>query len=92
MEQLHLDEACWKLLKGLSDAPKTPQTLSRIYGMPITDTWRRIRFLEGLGLIRVVLTFLDRHGRPLYFYQSRQPLTLVPDEPQAVYFDAAWSE
>ena len=60
--------------------------LARIYGMPISDTWKRIHFLEGLGLVRVVLTFIARDARVLYFYQTGEPVTVIAEDAPSVYF------
>ena len=73
-------------MKGLSTSPKTPQMLARIYGMPISDAWKRIHFLEGLGLIRVVLAFIARDARVLYFYQTGEPVTVIAEDAPSVYF------
>lgn len=90
MEKLQLDDECWRILKGLTHSPKTPQMLARIYGMPIADTWKRIHFLEGLGIVRVVLTFLARDDRILYFYQVEgEPLSVVVEPDPVVYFEPA---
>lgn len=89
-EALRLDDACWKILKGLSQTPKTPQMLSRIYGIPVAETWKRVRFLEGLGLVTVLLTFFSNSGRVLYFYQTAgDNLNVVMEEVPTLYFQAA---
>lgn len=91
MEPIHLDDDCWKILKTLTYAPKTPQIISHVYGMPISDCWKRIRFLEGLGLIRVVLAFFSKTGRVLYFYQTAQDrLDIVYEGTPQVYFQPVW--
>lgn len=87
MEPVHLDEECWKIVRALSEAPKTPQMLARMYGMPIADTWMRIRFLEGLGVIYVVLSFSSRDGRILHFYQCGEPPSVVLDKAPVAYFE-----
>jgi len=64
--------------------------LARIYGMPIADCWNRVRFLEGLGLIRVVLTYVSREGRLLTFYEtSEERIEIVVGETAGVYFEPA---
>ncbi len=85
MEPLHLDDACWVLLKSLADAPKTPQMLARIHNLPTAACWKRVRFLEGLGLIHVALTFLTREGEILYFYQRSNEAIAIDtgEEPRA---------
>jgi len=89
LEPLQLDDRCWRILKALSNTPKTPQMLSRIYGMPIADTWNRIHLLEGLGLVEVVLTFLSRDGRVLFFYQTGGPVSVAVDGTPSAYFEPA---
>lgn len=91
MERLHLDDECWTILKALSYAPKTPQMIARIHGVPVADAWKRIHFLEGLGLVHVVLTFIARDGRILYFYETgRENLAVVSEGASVgVYFDPA---
>ncbi|TLZ50881.1 MAG: hypothetical protein E6K18_06325 [Methanobacteriota archaeon] len=90
MEYIQLDDGCWRILKGVSYSPKTPPMLARIYGMPIADCWNRVRFLEGLGLIRVVLTYVSREGRLLTFYEtSEERIEIVVGETAGVYFEPA---
>ena len=90
MESLQLDDGSWKILKGLSYSPKTPQMLSRIYGMPIAECWKRIHFLEGLGLIHVVLMFVSRAGRIVQFYETgKETLQIRVNETADVFFEPA---
>lgn len=68
----------------------TPQMLSRVHGISIADCWNRVRFLEGLGLITVVLTFISSEGRVLYFYQTAgDNLAIVLEDRPTVYFQPA---
>ena len=88
VESLQLEDESWKILKGLSYSPKTAQMLARIYGIPIADCWKHIHFLEGLGLIRVVLIFVSREGRVLQFYETGdQRIEVVVGESAGVYFN-----
>lgn len=90
MESLQLDDDTWKILKGLSYSPKTPQMLGRIYGIPIAECWKRIHFLEGLGLVHVVLIFVSRDGRVLQFYETgKETLEIHVNETAGVYFEPA---
>ena len=90
MESLQLDDGSWKILKGLSYSPKTPQMLARIYGMPIAECWKRIHFLEGLGLIHVVLMFVSRAGRIVQFYETgKETLQIRVNETADVFFEPA---
>jgi len=90
VESLQLDDGSWKILKGLSYSPKTPQMLSRIYGMPIAECWKRIHFLEGLGLIHVVLMFVSRAGRIVQFYETgKETLQIRVNETAGVFFEPA---
>jgi len=91
VEPLQLDDRCWMILKGLSNSPKTPQMLATIFGIPIAECWQRIRFLEGLGLIEVILTFISREGRVVYFYQTNtESLSVaIVEDTAAVYFEPA---
>lgn len=89
MEELQLDDECWKILKALSSSPKTPQMIAQIYGVPISDTWKRIHFLEGLGIINVVLAFITRDGRVLYFYEVAEPITIPEESGGVVLFEPA---
>lgn len=84
MEPLSLDDTSWKILKGLTYTSKTPQMLSRIYGIPIAECWKRIHHLEGLGVVRVVLTFVTTEGHVLSFYEVAG--TVVVEEDAQVYF------
>ena len=91
MESLQLDDRSWMILKSLTHTPKTPQMLAYIYGIPSAECWQRIRFLEGLGLIEVVLAYVSRVGRVVYFYQANQDAISVVVEggTATVYFEAA---
>jgi len=90
LESIQLDDGCWKILKGLSYSPKTPQMLSRIYSMPIAECWKRIHFMEGLGLIRAILMFVSRDGRVLQFYETGDERlhVVVGDTPEG-FFETA---
>lgn len=79
------------ILQGLTHTPKTPQMLAHIYGIPIAECWQRIRFLEGLGLIQIVLAYVSRVGRVVYFYQtSKEAISVVVEDGAAtVYFEPA---
>ncbi len=87
LESLQLDDACWKILKGVSYSPKTPQMLARIYGMPIAECWKRMHFLEGLGLIHVVLIYVSRDGRIVQFYEpGEHKIEVIVGDTAGVYF------
>ncbi len=90
VEPIHLDDMCWRILKTLSHTPKTPQMVSRIHGIPIAECWNRIRFLEGLDIIQVVLTFVTSEGKVLSFYQTMpEKLSIIYEDRPAVYFTPA---
>ena len=62
--------------------------LARIYAMPIAECWKRVHFLEGLGLMHVVLMFVSRDGRILQFYEpGEQRIEVVVGDAAAVYFN-----
>ncbi|MEK6851288.1 MAG: hypothetical protein AABY30_01980 [Candidatus Thermoplasmatota archaeon] len=91
MESLQLDDRSWMILKGLTHTPKTPQMLAHIYGIPIVECWQRIRFLEGLGLVEVILVYVSRLGRVVYFYQTNKEAVsvVVEGDKATVFFEPA---
>ena len=65
--------------------------VSRIYGIPSKDCWKRVHFLEGVGLVRVVLKSLTREGQVLQFYQkASNPIAVEVEDRPTAYVQPAW--
>jgi hypothetical protein len=68
--QCEIDEDCRRILLLALRSPKTPPQISRLADIPITRCWEKIRYLESLGLIRPVLTFVGKNGRTVKYYET----------------------
>jgi len=64
------DDDCKKILYLMSISPKTPAQISKLTDIPITRCWEKIRYLESLGLIRNIITFVGKNGRTLKYYET----------------------
>ena len=65
-----IDEDCKRILLLALKSPKTPPQISRLADIPITRCWEKVTYLESLGLIRPVLTFVSRNGRTVKYYET----------------------
>ncbi len=66
-----MDEYCTRILLGTFDRPASAIDLCRRFGIPIAACYRRIKELEGLGLVYRERTQSSRNGRGLQLYRSR---------------------
>jgi hypothetical protein len=68
--QLLTDEYSVKILVATVRVPRSAQEISDSFGIPIAATYRRIRDLEGEGLILCVDRRLSRQGKRVCYYVS----------------------
>ena len=69
--QTIMDEYSARTLLGTFDRPASAIDLGRRFGIPIAACYRRIKELEGLGLVCCERTQPTRNGRGLLLYRSR---------------------
>lgn len=75
-----LEPASKRVLLALLASPKTPQEVSRIYGIPVALVWNKVRKLEELGLVREVLCFIDSAGLLRRYFEASLPVDEAEDE------------
>lgn len=78
--KVQLDPAAKRILLAMLASPKTPQEVSRIYGIPIVIVWAKIRWLEELGVVRETLTFLDSSGELRRYFEAVLPVDTSDEE------------
>src|SRR5437667_12675746 len=66
-----MDEYSARILLGTFDRPASAIDLGRRFGIPITACYRRIKEVEGLGLVYCERAESTRNGRGLLLYRSR---------------------
>jgi len=66
-----MDEYSARILLGTFDRPASAIELGRRFGIPIAACYRRIKELEGLGLVYGERSEPSRNGRGLQLYRSR---------------------
>jgi len=69
--KVRLDPASKRILVALLASPKTPGEVSRIYGIPVATVWEKIRRLQELGLVHMVLTFAGEMRR---YFEATLPI------------------
>jgi len=72
--KVRLDPASKRILVTLLASPKTPGEVSRIYGIPVATVWEKIRRLQELGLVHMVLTFVDSAGEMRRYFEATLPI------------------
>ncbi|TLZ84658.1 MAG: winged helix-turn-helix transcriptional regulator [Methanobacteriota archaeon] len=72
--KVRLDPASKRILVALLASPKTPGEVSRIYGIPVATVWEKIRRLQELGLVHMVLTFVDSAGEMRRYFEATLPI------------------
>ena len=72
--KVRLDPASKRILVALLASPKTPGEVSRIYGIPVATVWEKIRRLQELGLVHMVLTFVDSAGDMRRYFEATLPI------------------
>src|SRR5205807_3082289 len=71
LSQTVMDEYSARILMGTFERPVSALELSRRFGIPIAACYRRIKELEGLGLVYVEAALPSRNGKGLQLYRSR---------------------
>ncbi len=72
--KVRLDPASKRILVALLASPKTPGEVSRIYGIPVATVWEKIRRLQELGLVHMILTFVDSAGEMRRYFEATLPI------------------
>jgi len=75
-----LDPASKRILVALLASPKTPGEVSRIHGIPVATVWDKIRRLQELGLVHMVLTFVDSSGEMRRYFEATLPIDTSDEE------------
>ncbi len=78
--KVRLDPDSKRILIGLLGSPKTAGEVSRIYGIPIAVVWEKLRRLQELGLVRLVLTFVDSSGVMRRYFEGVLPIDTSEEE------------
>ena len=78
--QVRLDPASKRILVALLASPKTPVEVSRIYGIPVATVWEKIRRLQELGLVHLLLTFVDSSGEMRRYFEATLPIDTSEEE------------
>ena len=69
--QTIMDEYSARILLGTFDRPASAIDLCRRFGIPIAACYRRVKELEGLGLVYCQQGEPARNGRGILLYRSR---------------------
>lgn len=78
--KVQLDPAAKRILLAMLASPKTPQEVSRIYGIPIATVWNKIQWLQELGIVRETLTFVDSSGELRRYFEAVLPIDTSDEE------------
>jgi len=70
LAQLLTDRYAAKILIATSRRARSAIELSRDFGIPLAQCYRRIHDLEKAGLIRAVDRVLTREGKRIYLYKA----------------------
>lgn len=79
-----LDLASKRILLAMLASPKTPDEVSRIYGIPVSLVWQRVARLQDLGLLREVLSFVDSRGVLRRYFEARIPVDESQDDQEVI--------
>src|SRR3990172_13262172 len=71
VSQTVMDEYSARILLGTFDRSVSALALSQRFGIPIAACYRRIRELEGMGLVFVERGLPSRNGKGLQLFRSR---------------------
>src|SRR5439155_21593888 len=71
LSQTVMDEYSARILMGTFERPVSALELSRRVGIPIAACYRRIKELEGLGLVYCEQELPSRNGKALQLFRSR---------------------
>jgi len=61
------------ILTAVAKTPMTPGQVARTYRIPIVDCWRRVRQLQEMGLLRLVMINATPDGRTLRYFLATVP-------------------
>ncbi len=64
------DEDVQKILKAAYRVPKNPVEISETYGIPIAKTYRKIKVLEDVGLLKKAYVKKDWKGKRSVYYKT----------------------
>lgn len=78
--KVRLDPASKRILFAMLASPKTPQEVSRIYGIPVAVVWQKVIRLRDLGLLREVLAFVDSSGTFRRYFEAELPVDESDEE------------
>ena len=78
--KVRLDPASKRILVALLASPKTPGEVSRIYGIPVATVWEKLRRLQELGFVHLVLTFVDSAGEMRRYFEATLPVDTSEEE------------
>jgi len=78
--KVRLDPDSKRILIGLLGSPKTAGEASRIFGIPIAVVWEKLRRLQELGLVHLVLTFVDSSGEMRRYFEGVLPIDTSDEE------------
>jgi hypothetical protein len=78
--KVRLDSDSKRILIGLLGSPKTAGEVSRIFGIPIAVVWEKLRRLQELGLVHLVLTFVDSSGEMRRYFEGVLPIDTSDEE------------
>ena len=70
LSQTVMDEYSARILMGTFERPVSALELSRRFGIPIAACYRRIKELEGLGLVYCERELPSRNGKGLQLFRS----------------------
>lgn len=71
LSQSVMDEYAARILMGTFERPASALELSRRFRIPIAACYRRIKELEGLGLVYCERELPSRNGKGLQLFRSR---------------------
>src|SRR5438309_5044219 len=71
LSQTVMDEYSARILMGTFERPVSALELSRRFGIPIAACYRRIKELEGLGLVYCEQELPSRNGKGHQLFRSR---------------------
>src|SRR6266567_8776071 len=71
LSQTVMDEYSARILMGTFEQSVSALEISRRFAIPIAACYRRIKELEGLGLVYVEAALPSRNGKGLQLYRSR---------------------
>ncbi len=71
LSQTVMDEYSARILMGTFERSVSALELSRRFGIPIAACYRRIKELEGLGLVYCERELPSRNGKGLQLFRSR---------------------